>query len=236
MQLSYFWSKPFLLNKWMLWALLWVNGLGTIYGYEWYRNQLVNTYHSEPAWLLPFVPDSPTASLFFTLAIAYLLRDDYVSRKHATTGQAQYAARYSARRSAQRSARRPARFIRGIVEAFAVITSIKYGIWAVAMIALGTAKGDPFQWQHGMLTLSHLGMVAEAVLFARFFTFRGIHIVIVAAWTLCNDVIDYTFNIYPYLSFPGVRELLPKIKAFTMMLSALSIAFATVVFATKTNK
>lgn len=224
MQLSYFWSKQFLLNKWMLWALLWVNGLGTIYGYEWYRSQLVNTYHSKPAWLLPFVPDSPTASLFFTLAIAYLLRDYYVSRKRSSTAEV------------HRSSKRPVALVRGIVEAFAVITSIKYGIWAVAMIVLGTAKGDPFEWQHGMLTISHLGMVAEAMLFARFFAFRGIHIIFVALWTLCNDVIDYTFNVYPSLSFPGVRELLPKIKAFTMGLSAISIAFATAIFAVFTLK
>lgn len=214
MQLSFFWSRRFLLNKWMLWSLFWVNGLGTIYGYEWYRWQLVNTYHSKPTWLLPFVPDSPTASLFFTLAIVYLLRDHYVSRKKNGADQVQLPKR------------RQSGIIRGIVEAFAVITSIKYGIWAVAMIALGTAKGDPFQWQHGMLTISHLGMVAEAILFARFFSFRSIHIIIVAIWTLTNDVIDYTYNIYPSLSFPGVRELLPKIKAFTMILSVVSIAFA----------
>lgn len=201
MHISMLWSRSFLLHKRMLWLLLWVNGLGTIYGYEWYRAQLVRTFHNEPTWLLPFVPDSPTASLFFTLAIAYLLRDHY-------------------RRSQRHSV------LRHMIEALAVVTSIKYGIWAVAMIALGTAQGDPFYWQHGMLSVSHIGMVVEAMLFLRFFSFRAIHLLFTALWTLCNDLVDYTFGVYPYLSFPGVQQWLPWIKLFTIGLSVFSVAYA----------
>lgn len=40
--------------------LLLVNAAGTVYGYYWYRYQLAET----PPLFLPFVPDSPTASLF----------------------------------------------------------------------------------------------------------------------------------------------------------------------------
>lgn len=46
-----------------------VNFLGTIYGYYWYKNQLAET----PFVLWPFVPDSPTASLFFTAVLAAFL-------------------------------------------------------------------------------------------------------------------------------------------------------------------
>lgn len=42
-----------------------VNVLGTIYGYYWYKSQLAIT---EPQFYL-FVPDSPTASLFFSIAV-----------------------------------------------------------------------------------------------------------------------------------------------------------------------
>lgn len=48
-----------------LWLLFMINVLGTIYGYYWYGWQLAIT---EPIFLI-FVPDSPTASLFFSLAI-----------------------------------------------------------------------------------------------------------------------------------------------------------------------
>ncbi len=57
------WVFPVLKYKPFLWLLLFVNLLGTIYGYIWYLPQLRNT----PSQFLIFVPDSPTASLFFAL-------------------------------------------------------------------------------------------------------------------------------------------------------------------------
>lgn len=51
--------RPFLI------ALFLVNLAGTIYGYIWYGWQLEIT---EPKFLI-FVPDSPTASLFFTIVL-----------------------------------------------------------------------------------------------------------------------------------------------------------------------
>jgi uncharacterized membrane protein YpjA len=55
--------RPFLL------LLFIVNLLGTIYGYIWYEWQLRIT---EPKFLV-FVPDSPTASLFFTIVLGLWL-------------------------------------------------------------------------------------------------------------------------------------------------------------------
>ena len=46
-----------------------INIFGTIYGYDWYGWQLVET----PAIFLPFVPDSPTASLFFVFVLLAFL-------------------------------------------------------------------------------------------------------------------------------------------------------------------
>lgn len=63
--LSYF-RKPYVLI-----LLLLVNVPGTIYGYVWYWNQLKAT----PWYFTPFVPDSPTASLFFVFVlVAFLLK------------------------------------------------------------------------------------------------------------------------------------------------------------------
>ncbi len=42
-----------------------INVLGTIWGYYWYRFQIYDT----PKWLRIFVPDSPTASLFFCFVL-----------------------------------------------------------------------------------------------------------------------------------------------------------------------
>ncbi|RJS59536.1 DUF1405 domain-containing protein [Bacillus sp. PK3_68] len=55
----------FLANKRFLLILFFINLVGTIYGYMWYAPQLVRT-----DWFFwPFVPDSPTASLFFTIVL-----------------------------------------------------------------------------------------------------------------------------------------------------------------------
>ncbi|MDX8046133.1 DUF1405 domain-containing protein [Gracilibacillus sp. S3-1-1] len=51
-----------------------VNFLGTIYGYVWYGGQLSQT----PMQFLLFVPDSPTASLFFTIFLYFNLRGKQV--------------------------------------------------------------------------------------------------------------------------------------------------------------
>lgn len=57
--------KTVLFDKKFLILLFIINLLGTLYGYYWYGSQLEVT---KPIFLL-FVPDSPTASLFFTIAI-----------------------------------------------------------------------------------------------------------------------------------------------------------------------
>jgi uncharacterized membrane protein YpjA len=64
------WIYYFLTNRMILWLLLVVNILGTIYAYYWYRYQLAET----PPIFLLFVPDSPTACLFFVFVlIAFIL-------------------------------------------------------------------------------------------------------------------------------------------------------------------
>lgn len=64
------WIYSLLGNRSVLVLLLVVNFFGTAYGYYWYKGQLAET----PANFLAFVPDSPTASLFFLFVlIAFLL-------------------------------------------------------------------------------------------------------------------------------------------------------------------
>jgi uncharacterized membrane protein YpjA len=68
------WIYAILANRNILLLLLIVNILGTLYGYYWYGWQLADT----PTKFLLFVPDSPTASLFFVFVlIAFLLRRNW---------------------------------------------------------------------------------------------------------------------------------------------------------------
>lgn len=57
--------RAFLFDKPFLYFLLFCNVLGTIYGYIWYEGQLSQT----PWYFWPFVPDSPTATLFLSISI-----------------------------------------------------------------------------------------------------------------------------------------------------------------------
>jgi uncharacterized membrane protein YpjA len=198
-QLSFFWSKAFLTSRRMLWILFWVNLLGTIYGYEWYWNQMQETVADKPLWLVFFVPDSPTASFFFTLTLVYLLIDSYIKPTPYNTNKA-------------------ADLIRGTVEGLAVMASFKYGIWAVAVILLGAFKGEPINWQDWMLSLSHGGMAIEALLFLRFFRIKWFGLGVAALWILVNDYIDYSYAVFPWLP-DTLYPILDSVRNATIALS-----------------
>jgi uncharacterized membrane protein YpjA len=170
----------------VLWILFIVNFLGSIYGFYWYKEQLALT---EPKVLTLFVPDSPTASAFFTFVLLLYL---------------------CSRRSP-------------LLEAFASITLFKYGIWAVVMIFWGAYLDvrpmmDSLSWQHWMLVFSHLGMAAQAILYAPFYTYGQREILIVAAWTLLNDGLDYGLDIHPWLAV-SLEPLDHVVGWFTLLLS-----------------
>ncbi|MCM3709762.1 DUF1405 domain-containing protein [Sporosarcina luteola] len=179
-----------LTHKSFLWILLFINLLGTVYGYDWYMWQLEIT---EPKFWI-FVPDSPTASLFFTLAIIGWL----IGRNFK------------------------------IIEALALITLVKYGLWAVVMnllTMLEIGSLDPVGW---MLIGSHFAMAVQAVLYSPLYRFEFRHIVIAAIWTLHNDVIDYVFGQMPI--YHDLMKHMQQIGYFTFWLSIACIALAYVLW------
>ncbi|MFF2482187.1 DUF1405 domain-containing protein [Paenibacillus sp. NPDC058071] len=196
MTISWFWSKQVLMDRRMLWLLFVVNLLGTIYGYIWYGNQIEYTLERHPLWQIVFVPDSPTASLFFTIALLYMLFPPRSASKFASGA-------------------------RMVIEGLAVLTSVKYGIWAVAMIVAGGWQGDQLNWQHAMLSASHLGMAAEALLYARFMKAGQWAAVVAAMWLLLNDTIDYTYGVFPWLA-EVLMDDLTAVKWFTYGLTLFS--------------
>lgn len=173
-------------RKEILVLLLIINVLGTIYGYYWYGYQLEET----PAIFLIFVPDSPTASLFFCFVlVAFLLKKNWP-----------------------------------LIEALAIITLVKYGIWAVVMNLLTLMITGELHWTGYMLMFSHLAMAIEGILYAPYYRFKWIHIVIAGIWTLHNDIIDYLFLMYPRYTIIG--DYLPQIGYFTFWLSVVCIGLA----------
>ena len=173
-------------HKSFLWILLFVNLFGTVYGYDWYMGQLEMT--ESKFWI--FVPDSPTASLFFTLAIIGWL----IGRNFK------------------------------LIEALALITLVKYGLWAVVMNILTlieTGELSPVGW---MLVGSHFAMALQAVLYSSLYRFSFVHIAIAAVWTLHNDVIDYVFGQMPI--YGDLMKYMNQIGYFTFWLSIACILLA----------
>ena len=194
LKFSYFWSKPFLGSRSFLWLLMVCNFFGTVYGYIWYDSQLALTWRTHPWWQIVFVPDSPTASLFFTISIAFLL-----FLKPST---------------------RNSNLVK-IIEALAVVTSIKYGIWAVSMILAGAYQGISLHSTDFMLIFSHLAMAVEALLYISFFKFRTVALLVAVAWTLLNDFIDYTYEVYPWLP-DALYDDVPAVMIYTIGLTIAS--------------
>jgi len=180
------WIYPILMDRNFLWLLLVVNILGTVYGYYWYGWQLADT----PAKFLLFVPDSPTASLFFVFVlIAFLMRKSWP-----------------------------------LFEALAVVTLLKYGIWAVVMNFLVYFAGGELNFTAWMLILSHAGMAVQGLLYAPYYRIKMWHLVVTAIWTLHNDVIDYVFFMLPRYSM--LDQYIPRIGYFTFWLSIFCLMVA----------
>lgn len=186
--------RPFLLVVFL------VNVLGTIYGYIWYWDQIVETITTMPAWLVLFVPDSPTASLWFTVSLGILL----FAPKSASS------------------------YIAGLIAALGAISSVKYGVWAVAMNAAVAYQGEPLVWEEWMLIASHLGMAVEALLFIGRFRVRPAHLVISLGLLFFNDFLDYNELIYPWLRDILLDDL-GAIELFTWMLTAASFLVVSLV-------
>jgi len=183
-------GKVILYNKSFMWILFFVNLLGSIYGYIWYESQLSTT---EPKFLL-FVPDSPTASLFFTLALfAWLLKKNWK-----------------------------------LIEALALITLVKYGLWAVVMNVWTFFETGSLGWMGWMLVASHFAMALQAILYIPFYRFTWLHILIAAIWTLHNDIIDYVFDQMP--TYRSLNEYANTIGYFTFWLSIGCISLAMIVY------
>ena len=182
---------------------------GTIYGYFWYADQLAETWRTRPLWQIVFVPDSPTASLLFSVALIWGLvsRDGFfpVGQAGKTGGGNSVAAG-----------------IRSLVGALGTLTSFKYGVWACVMIIAGWVQGDPMVWQHWMLIASHAAMAVFALLYAPLFGFGKIALGAAAAWTLANDTLDYGLDIHPYLPWQ-LEDDMAAIAAFTFALTGLSV-------------
>lgn len=178
--------KYILLDKYFLICLFFINLFGTIYGYIWYESQLSIT----PDIFLIFVPDSPTASLFFTVFLLFFIFNKNVP----------------------------------YIEALAMVSLFKYGIWGVAMNLLTLIVEGSLGWQGYMLMASHGAMAVQGLLYAPFYKMKLRHIAVAAIWVLHDNIIDYVFGMMPI--YASLTQYMNEIGYFTFWLSILSIFIA----------
>ncbi|WP_290751211.1 DUF1405 domain-containing protein [Exiguobacterium sp. UBA3968] len=148
-------------------AVLWIVGLinlaGTLYGYYWYEPQLATSKW----YFYPFIPDSPTASLFFTIIVFLWI---FGRRSHLFEALA---------------------FVTLIkYGVWAVVMN------ALMLNELGTSNAY-LTTMALMLMVSHGAMAFQALLFSPLMTFRIKELVLVAIWVVHNDVVDYVLGQWP---------------------------------------
>ncbi|MCP8616686.1 DUF1405 domain-containing protein [Salirhabdus salicampi] len=176
--------RMLLMDKRVLTLLMIINIAGTVYGYYWYRFQLADT----PTKFLLFVPDSPTASLFFVFVLIAFIVGRNVP----------------------------------YIEALAMLTLFKYGVWAVVMNVLTLIEAGSIGFAGFMLIVSHGAMAVQGFMYSPFYRIEMRHLFVAAIWTLHNDVIDYVFEMMPV--YYHLANYMKQIGYFTFWLSILSIA------------
>lgn len=196
MRTTWEWFLRQLGQRWMLWTLFFINFFGSIYGFYWYKNQLIDV----GSWWNIFVPDSPTASAAFTIVLVLFLM-----KRHLPLLEAFAAVTL---------------FKYGV---WAVVI-IVVGAAQNAYIHGGSVT-EYMQWTDWMLMFSHGGMAAQALLYGRFYTYRFKHLMIVGGWTLLNDVVDYMLDLHPWLP-ASITDYDHLVGTYTLALSFLSIALA----------
>lgn len=156
--------KLFLMNKVVLTLLFVINLGGTIYGYIWYEPQLRDT----PLLYWPFVPDSPTASFFFTIVLGLWLlnRRSPLFETLAFITLIKYGV-------------------------WAVVMNLLF------LQTLPPEASTVTVLMAFMLMVSHGAMAVQALLYAPFMTWTIRSFVLSLVWVIHNDVVDYVLGQWP---------------------------------------
>ncbi len=181
-------------NKRVILFLAIANLLGAIYGFYWYKNQLLAS--PKPLWL--FIPDSPLATLLFSIFLFLLffnISQPFIEALASITI-----------------------FKYGI---WAVVI-ILWGAWSTEPSIVKILMVETIDWLDVMLICTHLIMAAQALIFFRKYTYGFVSVLIVALWVFFNDILDYTLLIFPWLP-ASLYDSVFSIAKFTMLLTGTSV-------------
>lgn len=184
----------FITNKKFILFLAFANLLGAVYGFSWYKAQLLTT----PKHLWIFVADSPLATLFFAIFLFLYYFDKKVPFLEALAS------------------------ITIFKYGVWAITVIIWGAWNTEASIVKILMVDTIQWLDVLLIFSHFIMAAQAIVFFRKYSYDFLSVFLVGIWIFLNDVLDYSLDIYPWLPTSLYGDVL-SIAKFTILLSGTAL-------------
>lgn len=194
--LQRFWHRIdyYLEQKRFIIALIFINLLGSIYGFFLYKEQLLAT----PTKLLIFVPDSSLASIFFTIfLILYLFKKRYpLIEVLAAVSLFKYG-----------------------VWATGVIL---WGAWVTEPSVMKMITLETVSWTNMILIFTHIAMVLQALLFYKKYSFGFWYILFAGIWLFSNDLLDYNLDIHPWLP-DSINSLDYIVGKYTLYLSGFTL-------------
>ena len=128
-----------------------------------------------PWYFWPLTPDCPLTSLFFLLFLWWVRQGD---------------------------AWQPG--AKSVIAWVAVLGSLKYGVWTVVVLGQYIlSPGSQPDGQDWMLVASHLGLLAEGLVYRRQLPAFPLMYGLAMTWFLTNDYADWLLGVHPRLPLPA---------------------------------
>lgn len=103
-----------------------------------------------------------------------------------------------------------------------VITGcIKYALWTLFVLFLMNNIFNAY-----LITVSHILLLFQTIIFYKFFEFKIKHVLFVISWFLLNDFFDYVLLLHPFFD----TNLFLEVKIFSILSSFFIVLFVSIVF------
>lgn len=181
-------------QKWFIIALILLNLFGSIYGFTWYKEQLLDNSLK----LRIFIPDSPLASTFFTIFLILYLFNKKIPLIEVLAAVSLF--KYG----------------------FWTIIVVIWGGWATEASIIKLITLETISWTDVMLIFTHLLMIFQSIIFYKKYSFGFWYILLAGIWLLTNDLLDYTMNTHPILP-DSISSLDYVVGKYTFYLSGFTL-------------